>query len=119
MQILPSFPIAIKYPSSKDLQNVDLLLEEAKTMLRIGSYHDYIVNLQGIIYNNDGGGNKILEVSVKMMVIPKHSSKNEYKKEKKYSYHFFIFYSEKGGTFTGILFKRRCEIIFNQVPTRF
>ena len=68
MQILPSFPIAIKYPSSKELQNIDLFLEEAKTMLRIGSYHDYIVNLQGLIYNDDEGENKIPEVSIKMMV---------------------------------------------------
>ena len=69
MHILPSFPIAIKYPSSEELQNIDLFLEEAKTMLRIGSYHDYIVNLQGLIYNNDEGGNEIPEVSIKMMVI--------------------------------------------------
>ena len=69
MQILPRFPIAIKYPSSNELQNIDLFLEEAKTMLRIGSYHDYIVNLQGLIYNDDEGENKIPEVSIKMMVL--------------------------------------------------
>ena len=68
-QMTPSFPVAIKYPSSAELQNIDLFLEEAKTMIRIGSYHDYIVNLQGIIYNEDEGGNKIPEVNIKMMVV--------------------------------------------------
>ena len=65
----PSFPVAIKYPSSAELQNIDLFLEEAKTMIRIGSYHDYIVNLQGIIYNEDESGNKIPEVSIKKLVM--------------------------------------------------
>ena len=68
-QMSPSFPIAIKYPSSEELQNIDLFLEEAKTMIRIGSYHDYIVNLQGIIYNEDEGRNKIPEVSIKKLVM--------------------------------------------------
>ena len=68
-QMTPSFPVAIKYPSSAELQNIDLFLEEAKTMIRIGSYHDYIVNLQGIIYNEDESGNKIPEVSIKKLVM--------------------------------------------------
>lgn len=68
-QMTPSFPVAIKYPSSAELQNIGLFLEEAKTMIRIGSYHDYIVNLQGIIYNENEGGNKIPEVSIKILVM--------------------------------------------------
>ena len=119
MHILPSFPIAIKYPSSEELQNIDLFLEEAKTMLRIGSYHDYIVNLQGLIYNNDEGGNEIPEVSIKMMVIQNVHRKMNEKQEQHHRLYFFIFYSEKGGTYTGILFKRRYEIIFDQESTRF
>ena len=45
------FAIAIKIPRNDgDTQEIDLFLDEAKSMLEIGSYHDNIVNLQGIAY---------------------------------------------------------------------
>ena len=59
------FPIAMKYPTSNDVGKIDLFLEEAKTMLRIGGYHDYIVNLQGLVCETNGKGDKIPEVSEK------------------------------------------------------
>ena len=34
-----------------DPHGIDLLLDEAKTMLEVGTYHDHIVNLQGITYS--------------------------------------------------------------------
>ena len=99
-QMTPSFPVAIKYPSSAELQNIDLFLEEAKTMIRIGSYHDYIVNLQGIIYNENEGGNKIPEVSIKILVMQNiHRILNNIE-EQHLCFYFFTFYYEKGGTFT-------------------
>ena len=58
------FPIAIKCSISKEPQKIDLFLEEAKTMLRIGSYHDYIVNLQRIVYEVNEDGDTIPEVSL-------------------------------------------------------
>ena len=39
----------MKFPTSNDFEKIDLFLEEAKTMLRIGGYHDFIVNLQLIL----------------------------------------------------------------------
>ena len=42
------FAIAIKVP--KPGTSVALFLDEAKSMLEIGEYHDNIVNLQGISY---------------------------------------------------------------------
>ena len=41
----------------------DLLEEEARTMLRIDSYHEHIVNLQGITYNWDLEEQNISEVA--------------------------------------------------------
>lgn len=37
-----------------DDDGLPALLDEAKTMLEIGAYHDNIVNLQGIIAEQDG-----------------------------------------------------------------
>ena len=34
----------------EDNQGISLFLDEAKSMLEIGTYHDHIVNLQGITY---------------------------------------------------------------------
>ena len=31
-----------------DEENLSLLMDEAKTMMKVGEYHEYIVNLQGI-----------------------------------------------------------------------
>ena len=53
----------MKYPTSNDFEKIELFLEEAKTMLRIGGYHDYIVNLQGLVCEIDGDGDKMPEVS--------------------------------------------------------
>ena len=53
----------MKYPTSNDIEKIESFLEEAKTMLRIGSYHDYIVNLQGMVCEMKGDGDKIPEVS--------------------------------------------------------
>ena len=43
------FAIAIKVPQPGI--RVALFLDEAKSMLEIGEYHDNIVNLQGICYS--------------------------------------------------------------------
>ena len=41
--------ISDRYESYEDtLDEIELLLEEAKTMWTVGSYHENIVNLQGI-----------------------------------------------------------------------
>ena len=45
------FAIAIKVPNQGI--GVELFLDEAKSMLEIGEYHDNIVNLQGICYSID------------------------------------------------------------------
>lgn len=42
------FPIAIKKPHHNNDWNIKLLVEEAKTMLKVDEYHENIVNLQGI-----------------------------------------------------------------------
>ena len=52
------FPIAIKHPhSDKDgnfgTEEMETFLEEAKSMLEIGEYHENIVNLQGVIYGKE------------------------------------------------------------------
>ena len=36
-------------------EEISLLLDEAKTMCKVGSYHDNIVNLQGICVNVEDG----------------------------------------------------------------
>ena len=36
-----------------DALQIDTILDEAKSMLQIGKYHDHIVNLQGITYELD------------------------------------------------------------------
>ena len=56
------FPIAIKTPNENDPKQTELLLEEAKNMLRLKRYHDHIVNLQGIIYKLDEDGKCISSV---------------------------------------------------------
>ena len=41
--------------------DLDSLMDEARTMLRVGSYHENIVNLQGITSRSEG--NAISQVS--------------------------------------------------------
>ena len=57
------FPVAIKCAQNIGPEKTTLFLDEAKTMLQIGSYHDFIVNLQGIIYNTNSADDQQLEVS--------------------------------------------------------
>ena len=47
---------------NKKLDDLDLLMEEAKTMLSVGNYHENIVNLQGITYEADFRRNILTEV---------------------------------------------------------
>ena len=47
------FPIAIKSPLNVDAQEIESFLDEAKSMLQIGEYHNHIVNLQGIAFEVD------------------------------------------------------------------
>ena len=41
--------------SEQDRNEVSSLMEEAKTMWKVGSYHENIVNLQGITVSVDAG----------------------------------------------------------------
>ena len=52
------FTVAIKHPHAKtdgnfDTEEMQMFLEEAKSMLEIGEYHENIVNLQGVIYGHE------------------------------------------------------------------
>ena len=55
--------MAIKHPKSFGDQEMDVFLEEAKSMLEIGVYHVNIVNLQGIIYGKEDKEKGIPKVS--------------------------------------------------------
>ena len=44
-------------------QDMEVYLDEAKSMLEVGEYHQNIVNLQGITYKIDEDGEKFVEVS--------------------------------------------------------
>ena len=61
------FPIAIKCAQNIGPEKTSLFLDEAKTMLQIGSYHDFIVNLQGIIYNIDHADDHAPEVNFNLI----------------------------------------------------
>ena len=43
------------YKAHVNEEEISLLLDEAKTMIKVGSYHDNIVNLQGICVNVEDG----------------------------------------------------------------
>ena len=58
-----SFPIAVKTSLNNGEGQMELLQEEAKTMLKIDSYHEHIVNLQGITYTWDLEKQNISEVT--------------------------------------------------------
>ena len=60
--ILSRFPIAIKTPKCFDETDIKLFLDEIKSMLEIGSYHDHIINLQGVSYELDEYERKLTEV---------------------------------------------------------
>ena len=45
------FPVAIKAPRTTNDNELQTFWEEAKSMVEVGTYHDYIVNLQGIVVN--------------------------------------------------------------------
>ena len=42
--------MAIKTPKSNTLNEMNVFLDEVKSMLEINAHHDNIVNLQGITY---------------------------------------------------------------------
>ena len=65
--IFNRFPIAIKCAQNIGPEKTSLFLDEAKTMLQIGSYHDFIVNLQGIIYNMKNADDHAPEVNFKLV----------------------------------------------------
>ena len=44
------YPVAIKKPKVNTQNEVNVFLEEVKSMLEINAYHENIVNLQGITY---------------------------------------------------------------------
>ena len=44
--------------------DLDLLIDEAKTMYTIDGYHENIVNLQGIVYDVDIGNSRLGRVSI-------------------------------------------------------
>ena len=45
--------MAIKTSLKQDLEDISSLLEEAKSMVQIGQYHNHIVNLQGLVYEHN------------------------------------------------------------------
>ena len=51
-----------RYESAESLTEIDHLMEEAKTMYSIGSYHENIVNLQGIAYETDFDNGRLSKV---------------------------------------------------------
>ena len=50
--------------TSKHDSDVVLLMDEAKTMLSVGAYHENIVNLQGITYEADYEQEHITKVGI-------------------------------------------------------
>ena len=59
------FTVAIKSAKKGHVndEDVDLLMDEAKTMFSIGTYHENIVNLQGIGYEADFVNGNLSDVS--------------------------------------------------------
>ena len=54
--------MAIKCPKITSAGEVDVFLEEAKSMLEINSYHENIVNLQGITYKKESPDDALMAV---------------------------------------------------------
>ena len=47
------YPVAIKIPKNRTERDFAEFLEEVKSMIEIKAYHENIVNLQGITYENE------------------------------------------------------------------
>ena len=60
-----SYPVAIKCPKNTSEAEIDVFLEEAKSMLEIKAYHENIVNLQGINYRKGRPDNPSTQVRYK------------------------------------------------------
>ena len=52
------FPIAIKTLLAADVYQVESIMDEAKSMFQIGTYHNHIVNLQGITCKENKSSNQ-------------------------------------------------------------
>ena len=51
-----------KVQPDDDNYDIDLLMDEAKTMLSVGGYHEHIVNLQGVTCEIDCERQAVLNV---------------------------------------------------------
>ena len=60
--MLHRFAIAIKDPLNNNYEEILAFLDEAKSMVQIGDYHNHIVNLQGIIYETSEIGKNMTQV---------------------------------------------------------
>ena len=56
------FPIAVKNPRNFSNDQIEVFLDETKSMLELGTYHDHIVNLQGISFVIDNETKKLMKV---------------------------------------------------------
>ena len=56
------FPIAVKNPRNLSTDQIEIFLDETKSMLELGTYHDHIVNLQGISLLLDNENKKLMKV---------------------------------------------------------
>ena len=60
--IIFRFPIAIKDLIGSNQKDIELLLDEAKCMIQVGTYHPNIVNLQGVTYKENKQEKRLEEV---------------------------------------------------------
>ena len=58
------FPVAIKVPNTFDVPEITLFLDEIKSMIEVGTYHEHIVNLQGVAYELDEHNQSLKKVSI-------------------------------------------------------
>ena len=58
------YPIAIKTSQNIDPQEFNSILDEAKSMIQVGKYHNHIVNLQGITFKVEKDNGILSEVSL-------------------------------------------------------
>ena len=56
------FSIAVKNPRNFSNDQIEVFLDETKSMLELGTYHDHIVNLQGISFVIDNETKKLMKV---------------------------------------------------------
>ena len=59
------FPIAIKKPLGYNFEEIQCFVDEAKSMIRVGDYHNHIVNLQGVVYELKGPDNHLSKVVIR------------------------------------------------------